>query len=504
MNYTQALHTPTPRHTRAAVARLAVWAGVLNAAIFAFSLPSGVMGQEVLDLPAADRLLDPDLEEVYRVDPELPGLSAPLTTVAKLEFDENGNLYVYDRTLLPVAARVVVVAPDGSLVREFGKMGWERGEFRGPGSFALLPGGRSAVSDSEHSGYLIFGPTGDYERMVRFPRRAGGDMMSMMMAPGMMPGLQTMDGGRAGDFIYKTTNATVNMDLDEESFSVEISAEGPSGVIERVSLAGNRISTDTVVRAWRPSEGLSVRTAMSANPAAMTGDDPSSGFSLGDMELPWIFAPPFEYGVLPDGGLAYIDTVSYRVKITGPEGETLRVIRRPIEPEPVTEEFRAEMMVAYKNAAANAQEMLGDGPEAEAVELMGGMIDEMADEMMENLRFFPEIPVLAGLQITWGGGLWVARAGDPLDAFDGFGGAPSIGDLALGNIPGLPEIGSASGTSGLIDVISANGSYVGTFDSGALEPPGAFGPDGLAAWVESVDDQPVIVVRRLPAALRTP
>ncbi len=43
---------------------------------------------------------------------------------------------------------------------------------------------------------------------------------------------------------------------------------------------------------------------------------------------------------------------------------------------------------------------------------------------------------------------------------------------------------------------------MGTFATGVTEIPGAFGPDGLAAYIETDDfDVPTIVVRRLPPVL---
>lgn len=56
---------------------------------------------------------------------------------------------------------------------------------------------------------------------------------------------------------------------------------------------------------------------------------------------------------------------------------------------------------------------------------------------------------------------------------------------------------------GPIDVLTADGEYIGTHRDGATKMPDAFGPDGLAAFIE-LDDLDVarVVVRRLPAAVR--
>lgn len=90
------------------------------------------------------------------------------------------------------------------------------------------------------------------------------------------------------------------------------------------------------------------------------------------------------------------------------------------------------------------------------------------------MEFYPEVPVLRALRATWDGSLWVQRRGeDPWD------------------------------DSGPIDVLGPGGQYRGTFAAGAPHMPAAFGPDGLAAFLERDEmDVPTIVVRRLPADVR--
>ena len=90
------------------------------------------------------------------------------------------------------------------------------------------------------------------------------------------------------------------------------------------------------------------------------------------------------------------------------------------------------------------------------------------------MQFHAEVPVVAAVRVSWAGSLWVKRSTEP-------------------------------GTSGPgpIDVLAADGRYVGTFRAGQLEMPDAFGPDGLVAFVEADEfDVPVITVRRLPREVR--
>ena len=92
---------------------------------------------------------------------------------------------------------------------------------------------------------------------------------------------------------------------------------------------------------------------------------------------------------------------------------------------------------------------------------------------MRETRYYPEIPVIHGLGTTWGGRIWVQRRGD------------------------LPEI------DGPIDVLTAGGEYVGTYAADAAKIPDAFGPDGLAAFIEFDEfDVARVVVRTLPREVR--
>ena len=87
--------------------------------------------------------------------------------------------------------------------------------------------------------------------------------------------------------------------------------------------------------------------------------------------------------------------------------------------------------------------------------------------------FYHEIPVLHDLSTTWEGRIWVQRRGEH------------------------PE------RSGLIDVVTLDGEYVGTYSGEATAMPDAFGPDGLASFIELDEfDVASVAVRRLPTEVR--
>ena len=116
--------------------------------------------------------------------------------------------------------------------------------------------------------------------------------------------------------------------------------------------------------------------------------------------------------------------------------------------------------------------MMVDGPGGGAQAVPQDAIREMMRGQIAQMRFYPELSVLMDLAATWNGRIWVQRRGE----------APT--------------------EDGPIDVITPAGEYAGTLPPDAAMP-GAFGPEGLAAWVEEDEfGVPVVVVRRLPEAVR--
>ena len=218
-----------------------------------------------------------------------------------------------------------------------------------------------------------------------------------------------------------------------------------------VGLEGEVVETDTVVNGWLPPRG---------EPVNMAGNIRIGGGSLADalgqIGFPAHFEPPLLVGVLPDGGIVHSDSSAYALKIT-PSGsrEVTRIIRRPFEPEPVTP--AVERDYEERRAALEGERGVSGSSMRFAIEV----------------PFYHEIPVLHDLSTTWEGRIWVQRRGD------------------------VPENG------GPIDVVTPDGEYVGTYSAEATAMPDAFGPDGLAAFIELDEfDVASVVVRRLPTEVR--
>ena len=177
------------------------------------------------------------------------------------------------------------------------------------------------------------------------------------------------------------------------------------------------------------------------------------------------FGPALVARALPDGGLVYTDSSAYAIKVATGNGELTRVLTRPFRPEPVTDRIRDEEVERQLEVNEERAARSGDGLAAARAEL--------GRRRIRNMEFYHEVPVLRSLATTWDGRIWVQRRGEE------------------------PE------SDGPIDVLTAEGEYVGTFPTGATEMPDAFGPDGLAAFIEFDEfDVASVVVRRLPREVR--
>jgi len=130
-------------------------AAVLSALLFAVvpaapatpatvNLPAAAPAQRAVDVKEAWRLGGDDDEDVL------------LGMVTGGVLGPDGNIYLVDRQM----AQVLVVAPDGSLVRALGRQGDGPGEFNNPHGLFFLPDGRLAVVQGFPSRVTTLKPDG--------------------------------------------------------------------------------------------------------------------------------------------------------------------------------------------------------------------------------------------------------------------------------------------------------------------------------------------------------
>jgi len=381
--------------------------------------------QEVVELPAEDRLLDADFEEVYRVGAVAGEDWETFGNVRDMAFDRVGNLYVVDTQ----GARIVVVNPEGGFVRQLGGVGQGPGEFDQHNTtsirIAVLSDGRVAAFDQRFS---LFGPDGEFERTVR-------------LRDGALIFMPRLDVDRRGQGVLADGEVRI-VDIAMLRGRADGTVPEPEyRHVVRVDLTGEEAVLDTVAYAWLP-------------PGEATG-----------------FIPPLSAGALPRGGVAYTDSSAYAIKVVGADGTLERVLTRPFVPESVTDRIRQDER--ERRLRRLAGDPLGAGRSGGE---RGAVMSSMAGAMRaqaESMEFHPVVPVVRRLRTSWEGYIWVQRRGDE-----------PVSD-------------------GPIDVLTPDGRYLGTFSADEVSMPGAFGPEGLTAFVE-VDELGVqtVVVKRLPEGIR--
>lgn len=419
------------RHLRSRAIR-GVW--IAGAAV-AGSRAIGLGAQEVLDLPDQDLPLSADFELVYRIGSAAAEAEwQEFAAIEHIGFDRAGNLRMLDAAGFETSARIVTVDDAGRYVHTFGHRGDGPGEFALPRQMVVWPDGGMAVTDLMRRGSLVFGPAGDFERLVR--GEAGLDTRPERT------GARTVVGG-----------------------SRDRSADGGRAIL-RFDLGSNEVSARTLAAAWSPRS-----TGQERGDVVVEVEDVED---LEDLARSvWGFEPALLFDALPSGGIAYSDSSAYALKVTDASGVLTRVLRRAIEPMPVTDGMRQRERERRIEAMRNRRSTVIGTPNPEAVAMLNAVLAAQEAEV-EKMRFFPEVPVIASLRATWEGTLWVQRSTQP----------------------GATEPGA-------IDVVTPDGRYVGTFPEGSLAMPDAFGPDGLAAFVETDEfDVPVITVRRLSQRVR--
>ena len=392
----------------------------------ALMLAGPLSAQDVIELPARDSFMVGAFLPGYEVGSVLDGGWDAFGEIGDLAFDAAGNLYIFDTQAL----RISVVDPAGALVRQFGQRGEGPGEFESDFGemlrMAVLRDGRVVVYTWNRGAFVVFGTDGDYERMVRIP---GGSRTTFM-------GLQALPGT---DAVLATSPVLRPSAAAPPDVRRRAGNTSTFRAIERFALDGFLSTVDTVAAAWNP-------------PGEPAG-----------------FAPQLVSGALPDGGIAFSDSSAYAIKIVSSNGDLVRILTRPIRPDPVTERDKAlfiEWQFEFERSFERDLARLG-GTYADIAEKMSDRNRRRA----ESMTFYHEIPVVRALKTGWTGNIWVQRTR-----------LAGVGD---------------------IDILTPDGRYLGTYPAAAIAMPSAFGPDGLIALVERDElDVPRVVVRRLPVRLR--
>ena len=374
--------------------------------------------QQVVRITPNDASLSLSIRTAFTVGSEDGRAEEAFGGVADVAFDASERLYVLDR----LSARVVVFDSLGRFVRSFGKRGGGPGEFSLPQHMTTTATGEIAVSDLGHRAVLLFGADGRYRRSIPF---AGSSLLTG----------KTLARHPRGGVVSRAIGNPASRD---------IGAYGDEVIL------------------WYPEGGARPTPILTLSSARARQADGSSARTV----QPPVFSPVVRFAVLPTGGLAFVDSALYRIKIVSPEGRVYRVLSRPVAPRRVTAADR-EAERARQEAELAPGRLTIVGPQSGP---LPPALHASVARRLRNERYASVIPVVQGIVVDPAGNLWVERAGPTVDR------------------------------PGPIDVVTPQGRYLGTLRGARL--PAAFSVGGRAAHVETDEQgvERVVVVRidRLP------
>ena len=282
--------------------------------------------------------------------------------VRSVHFDARANLHIFDSQ----ADHIVVVGPDGSLIRTVGGQGEGPGEFGSVITAIVGRDGSYTVMGFSHIDLLE--PDGEFVRRITMNPMTTGMVMARMTLP---------DGRLVTDALVRFG------DLEEQS--------GEGGrPIHIYPLDGS--DPEVLYTAWELPEEDEDGTDMS---------ETASGGMVMRMAAGRAFEPRLDFDLLADSRLALIDSIGYRVKLIGLDGSLAGTIERPIAPLPVDDAIMEAERERYRERRAASQESATRRTSSVQLEREG----------VEGLTFAAEVPVLYGVKVDWADRIWVQRSG---------------------------------------------------------------------------------------------
>ena len=322
--------------------------------------PDGSASDAAGTLDGPDVIVNAVTEEVFTVGSVVGDTWDTFGRVSSVHFDAQANLHIFDSQL----DHILVVGPDGSLIRTVGG----RGE--GPGEFDNV---NTAIVGRDGS-YTVMGffqidllePDGEFVRRITLdPITTGLVMADLALPDGRLVGHVRRSGG------------------DDEQ-----SGEG-SVPIHIFPL--DDTEPELLYAAWELPEEDADESAVSGTLETGMRMYRAAGRA---------FEPRLDFDVLTDGRLALIDSIGYRVKLIGLDGSVTGTVERPIAPLPVDDAIMEAERERYR--------------EAEAGVLASASTNfpiEIEREGVEGRTFADEVPVLYGLKVDWEDRIWVERRG---------------------------------------------------------------------------------------------
>lgn len=308
-----------------------------------------------------DAMLNAVTEDVFTVGSVAGDGWDTFGSVQGVAFDDEGNLHVFDRQ----AAHILVIGPDGSLLRTVGGRGEGPGEFgRVTSALVARDGSYTVLGFSQID---LLGPGGTFERRI--------PLDAILISDVALPD------GRLVTSRYLPWSEDVP---DVEGRPIHV-----------FPLDGGE--PEVLYTAWELPEDPDAGDA-----------DPSSSPTTISLSAGRAFEPGLHFDALSDGRLALADSIGYRVKLIGPGGNVTGVVERPIAPLPVGEAAKEAERERYRETTTR---------------LTSGNVESLIQverEGEDELVFADELPVIARLKVDWDDRIWVTRTGA-----DGSSGGPT-------------------------------------------------------------------------------
>ena len=313
-------------------------------------------------LHGPDVILNTVTEEVFTVGSVTGNDWDTFGSVSSVHFDAQANLHIYDSQ----ADHILVVGPDGSLIRTVGGRGEGPGEFGNVTTAIVARDGSYTVMGLRQIDLLE--PDGEFVRRITMDPMTTGMVMAEMALP---------DGRLVAYGIVRFG------DDDEQP-------EGGGRSIHIFPLDGSE--PELLYTAWELPEEDEDEISLSGSPSS-------------SMTVHWpagrAFEPRLDFDLLTDGRLALIDSIGYRVKLIGLDGSVTGTIERPIAPLPVDDAIMEAERERYRESGTAARESATRTNLPIQIELEG----------VEGLTFADQVPVLYGLKVDWEDRVWVQRRG---------------------------------------------------------------------------------------------
>ena len=408
-------------------------------------LATPAAAQQVTRLPAQDKILPGKPVTQFSIGAEDGEDWELLSRVTQVAFDKEENLYVLDGG----NNRVLVFNQQGKFVRKFGKKGGGPGELMSPVGIAVTTTGEVAVTDLGRPAVSLFKKDGTFIKNLTLGEDFGFPVPQQ------------------GTYAHPSGGVVVR------TMPPVMRRGGPDEIATR-TMTGRKSPLT-----WFTTDAKNTRLFDIPQPD-ITPKVQDNGAGSGQRQiavrvmLP-AFTPATLWGVLPNGTVAISNDADYSIDIAR-NGKVERVIQRPFTARKITEadknkekaRRREQMTSGRGNMVFSTSERRGNGPARANTSVGGTMPKAEIDRMLSELTFNETIPVLTGMYVDPRGRLWVQRFKDV-------------------------------GQDGPIDLINANGTYLGTVTGQTL--PAAVSSSGRAAYIERDEETDVekVVVRKLPA-----